>query len=153
MRVSVRTLCDFVARSGDLDLRFTPVPSASQGIEGHQLVAATRPSHYLIEESLNISYQGLEVAGRVDAYDPRQHCVEEIKTFRGRVQQIKENQRALHLAQLKVYAYMLCVRDGLSEIEACLIYFNVDTKKSIPSGKGIGFAIFSFTSSSCVLPT
>ena len=30
-RVAVRTLCDFTARQGDLDHRFTPAPSAQEG--------------------------------------------------------------------------------------------------------------------------
>ena len=38
--VAVRTLCDFSARQGDLDTRFTPGPTAAQGQEGHRLVAA-----------------------------------------------------------------------------------------------------------------
>ena len=36
--VAVRTLCEFTARRGDLDLRFTPSPTGPQGIAGHQLV-------------------------------------------------------------------------------------------------------------------
>ena len=32
--VSVRALCDFTARRGDLDLRFTPTPTAQEGTKG-----------------------------------------------------------------------------------------------------------------------
>jgi len=32
--VAVRELCAFTAKRGDLDLRFTPSPTAEQGIEG-----------------------------------------------------------------------------------------------------------------------
>ena len=32
-RVSVRALCEFTAKVGDLDLRFTPSPTALEGIE------------------------------------------------------------------------------------------------------------------------
>ena len=42
--VAVRTLCEFTARRGDLDLRFTPAPSALEGIAGHQAVTARRAS-------------------------------------------------------------------------------------------------------------
>ena len=30
--VAVRALCEFTARRGDLDLRFTPAPTAAEGI-------------------------------------------------------------------------------------------------------------------------
>lgn len=39
-RVAVRALCEFTAREGDLDHRFTPAPSAQEGIQGHTLVAS-----------------------------------------------------------------------------------------------------------------
>ena len=39
-RVAVRELCEFAAKTGDLDHRFTPSPSAQEGIAGHQLVTA-----------------------------------------------------------------------------------------------------------------
>ena len=42
--VAVRTLCDFAARQGDLDTRFTPGPTAAQGQEGHRLVAGRATS-------------------------------------------------------------------------------------------------------------
>ena len=40
--VAVRALCEFAAKLGDLDLRFTPSPTSQQGIAGHQTVAARR---------------------------------------------------------------------------------------------------------------
>jgi len=41
-RVAVRELCEFTAKAGDLDLRFTPSPTAQEGIAGHRTVAARR---------------------------------------------------------------------------------------------------------------
>lgn len=40
--VAVRALCEFTARAGDLDLRFTPAPSALEGMAGHSHVAPGR---------------------------------------------------------------------------------------------------------------
>ena len=40
--VSVRALCEFTAKAGDLDRRFTPSPSAQEGMEGHSTIAARR---------------------------------------------------------------------------------------------------------------
>ena len=44
--VAVRTLCEFTAKQGDLDLRFTPSPTALQGMAGHCEVTSRRGSHY-----------------------------------------------------------------------------------------------------------
>lgn len=42
-QVAVRALCEFSAKRGDLDLRFTPSPSALEGIAGHTLVTSGAP--------------------------------------------------------------------------------------------------------------
>ena len=44
--VSVRALCEFTAKAGDLDRRFTPSPSAQEGMEGHATIAARRRAGY-----------------------------------------------------------------------------------------------------------
>ncbi len=109
-RVAVRTLCDFTARQGDLDHRFTPAPSAQEGIEGHALVAKRRENiaGYLAELPLSGEYQGLRVAGRADGFDVAANCVEEVKTHRSSLARMADNQRALHWAQVKVYGALLC---------------------------------------------
>ena len=40
--VAVRALCEFTAKVGDLDLRFTPSPTAQEGIAGHGVVTSRR---------------------------------------------------------------------------------------------------------------
>ena len=59
--VAVRALCEFTAKQGDLDLRFTPSPSAQEGIAGHALVASRRGEHHLSEVSVS-GRHGLTVA-------------------------------------------------------------------------------------------
>ena len=54
--VSVRTLCEFTAKQGDLDLRFTPAPTALQGMEGHQLVQSRRGADYEAQVALHGEY-------------------------------------------------------------------------------------------------
>ncbi|PAV70256.1 hypothetical protein WR25_04367 [Diploscapter pachys] len=68
--VAVRALCEFSAKVGDLDLRFTPSPSAQEGIAGHRRVVAKRGADYEPEVALEGQYQGLRVRGRADGYDP-----------------------------------------------------------------------------------
>ncbi|OYU78793.1 MAG: hypothetical protein CFE45_29435, partial [Burkholderiales bacterium PBB5] len=52
-RIAVRELCAFAAKRGDLDLRFTPAPSAQEGIAGHQLVAGRRGAGHVSELALS----------------------------------------------------------------------------------------------------
>jgi DNA excision repair protein ERCC-2 len=77
--VAVRTLCEFTAKHGDLDLRFTPSPSSEEGIAGHAVVASRRPSSYQKEVSLSGQFKRLVVRGRADGYDPTHNRLEEIK--------------------------------------------------------------------------
>ncbi|MFC6671927.1 ATP-dependent DNA helicase [Marinobacterium aestuariivivens] len=125
MRVAVRTLCDFAARSGSLDHRYTPSPTAEEGIEGHAKVQARRGSDYQPELALSGECEGLELNGRADGYDPHRQRLEEIKTHRGDLSRLSEAQQALHWAQLRVYGALLCARDGLESIELALIYYDI----------------------------
>lgn len=126
--LAVRALCDFTAKQGDLDLRFTPSPSALEGMAGHRMVALRRPPHYQTEVSLSADYKNLRVRGRADGYDAESGQLEEIKTYRGNLEAMRENHRQLHWAQLKVYGHLLCCRDGLPQIKLALVYFNVATQ-------------------------
>lgn len=126
--VAVRALCEFTAKLGDLDLRFTPSPSALEGMAGHRMVAMRRPARYQTEISLSGDYKNLRVSGRADGYDAEQGQLEEIKTYRGNLDAMRENHRHLHWAQLKVYGHLLCLKEGLSHIKLALVYFNVATQ-------------------------
>lgn len=130
--VAVRALCEFTARRGDLDLRFTPAPTAQEGIAGHTLVAARRGPGYQTEINLAGSYgagDALQVRGRADGFDPALGQLEEVKTFRGDFDTIKPNQRTLHWAQLKVYGWLMCQAQGLAEIKLALVYFQIDKQE------------------------
>ncbi|MFJ4113309.1 ATP-dependent DNA helicase [Pseudomonas sp. NPDC089758] len=125
-RVAVRALCEFTAKAGDLDLRFTPSPTAQEGMEGHRRVVARRAAGYEAEVALEGAYQGLQVRGRADGYDPAANRLEEIKTYRGDLARQPANHRQLHWAQAKVYAWLLCQARQLPAIEVALVYLNVD---------------------------
>ena len=127
--VGVRALCEFTAKAGDLDLRFTPAPSAAEGMAGHATVVGRRGAGYIAELALAGEHAGLLISGRADGYDPVQNLLEEIKTHRGDVARIPDNHRALHWAQAKVYGWLLCAERGLEEIELALVYFNVVSQK------------------------
>ena len=123
--VTVRALCEFTAKHGDLDLRFTPSPSAQEGIAGHGIVASRRGPDYEAEVTLEGAFEELRVRGRADGYDPVKKLLEEVKTFRGDLRAMASNKRALHWAQAKIYGHLLCQSRALSHITLSLVYFDV----------------------------
>ncbi|RRV10841.1 ATP-dependent DNA helicase [Pseudomonas sp. v388] len=127
--VAVRALCEFTAKIGDLDLRFTPSPTAQEGIAGHRTVASRRSADYQAEVSLSGDYRELRVRGRADGYDAAGNQLEEVKTYRGEFDAIPANHRQLHWAQVKVYGWLLCRQLQLSEVTLALVYFNIVTER------------------------
>ncbi|MVW80579.1 ATP-dependent DNA helicase [Bordetella sp. 02P26C-1] len=127
--VAVRTLCEFTARAGDLDLRFTPAPTGAEGVAGHGKVVARRGPDYESEIALFGQYDSLLVRGRADGYDAAANQLEEIKTYRGELGSVRENHRALHWAQACVYGHLMCQARGLSNLRIALVYFNLVTEE------------------------
>ena len=99
LRVAVRELCEFTAKEGDLDLRFTPSPTAQEGMAGHATVVARRGPDYVCELPLIGEFEWLTVSGRADGFDPEFRLLEEIKTHRGDISRIPANHRLLHWAE------------------------------------------------------
>ncbi len=130
--VAVRALCEFAAKQGDLDRRFTPSPTSQQGINGHQTVAASRSATYRSEVSLSGEYRNLVVRGRADGYDPDRQLLEEVKTFKGDLDLIPQNHRYLHWAQAKVYGALLCRQFDLVELTVSLVYFDIGKQQEAP---------------------
>ncbi len=127
--VAVRELCEFTAKQGDLDLRFTPAPTALEGMAGHAVAASRRGAGYRAEVALCGSYQSLRVRGRADGYDPAQQRIDEVKTFKGRLDRQPASHRHLHWAQAKVYGWLLCEQEQLAHIDVALVYLDVGTQQ------------------------
>ena len=123
--VAVRAMCEFTAKVGDLDLRFTPSPSAQEGIAGHRTVSGRRDPQYQSEVALSGSFHELTVRGRADGYDATLNQLEEVKTYRGDLDAMPDNHRQLHWAQAKVYGWLICQQRRLPEVTVALVYFNI----------------------------
>ena len=127
--IAVRALCEFTAKRGDLDLRFTPSPTGAEGIEGHGVVTARRAAGYQTEVPLEGDFGPLRVRGRADGWDPAALRLEEIKTYRGDLAHVPDNHRQLHWAQVRVYGALICRQLGLAKVELALVYFNIDSRQ------------------------
>ena len=128
-RVAVRELCEFAAKRGDLDHRFTPSPSAQEGIAGHKVVAGRRGPARRSEVTVSGQYKELLVRGRADGFDPEAGLLEEVKTYRGELERIPANHGALHWAQAKVYGALLCAQLGMPELDISLVYFEIKSQE------------------------
>jgi Rad3-related DNA helicase len=127
--IAVRALCEFTAKTGDLDLRFTPSPTALEGMLGHRTVASRRSDKYQSEVALEGEFLQLKVRGRADGYDPAQNCLEEVKTYRGDLSKQPANHRQLHWAQAKIYGWLMCRKLELAQINLALVYFDIVSEK------------------------
>jgi Rad3-related DNA helicase len=127
--IAVRALCEFTAKTSDLDLRFTPSPTALEGIVGHRTVASRRSEGYQSEVALEGLYRTLTVKGRADGYDPAQNCLEEVKTYRGDLSKQPANHRQLHWAQAKIYGWLMCRKRDLPRINLALVYFDIVSER------------------------
>lgn len=126
--VSVRSLCEFTAKRGDLDRRFTPSATALEGQALQMAVYARRAPGYETELPLEARWGNLLVRGRADGFEADVNRLEEIKTIRGPVDLIPENRRALHWAQLETYGALIAADRGLEELELALVYVDADTQ-------------------------
>ncbi|MDM4766588.1 helicase C-terminal domain-containing protein [Pelomonas sp. SE-A7] len=127
--VAVRELCEFAAKTGDLDLRFTPAPTALEGMEGHARVAQRRGFGYETELSLQGLHEELLVRGRADGWDAARGRLEEIKTHKGKLERQPATHRALHWAQLRIYGHLLCELKQLDQVELALVYLNITSEQ------------------------
>ena len=125
----MRELCEFAAKRGDLDHRFTPSPSAQDGIAGHKIVAGRRGSTRRSEVAVSGQYKELFVRGRADGFDAQAGLLEEVKTYRGALERMPANHRALHWAQAKVYGALLCAQLRLPELDISLVYFEIKSQE------------------------
>ncbi|MFT7724787.1 MAG: ATP-dependent DNA helicase [Roseateles sp.] len=126
--VSVRSLCEFTAKRGSLDRRFTPSATSLEGQAGQLAVIARRSPGYETELPLEGRHGHLRVRGRADGYEADVNRLEEIKTVRGPVELVPENRRALHWAQLQTYGALIAADRGLAELELALVYVDADTQ-------------------------
>ncbi len=126
--VSVRSLCEFTAKHGDLDRRFTPSATALEGLLGQAVVQGRRGPAYECEVALQGRFGPLLVRGRADGYDGPTNRLEEIKTIRGQPEAVAENRRHLHWAQLQTYGALLCAARELQEVQLALVYVDAGTQ-------------------------
>jgi len=136
IELTVKELCELTLPSGDIGGTFASDISAMANITDiYKRLQAEAEGYYNtdVELSGTVSFGGIyyTVSGKAggvirgaDGYV----CVDQIKCVRG--YEFFSSPKELDLAQMKCYAYLLCVRDSLESVRCRLSYYNADTKKT-----------------------
>jgi DNA excision repair protein ERCC-2 len=131
--IAVRTLVDYVLRSGDLDLRFAAPGRPLAGIRAHQRVQQQRPEGYRAEVPVSIEFETadliLVVSGRIDGVLETEETtiVEEIKSTTKDLDLIKSRPDPCHWGQARVYACLLANERDLDAVTIQLTYVHLDS--------------------------
>ncbi|MBC1807745.1 ATP-dependent DNA helicase [Listeria sp. FSL L7-0993] len=132
VQISVRRLVEFVQRSGSIDSRMTSSDRALEGTKIHQLLQKEAGEEYVAEVRLNMERVVDEIAfsldGRADGIINAQ-TIDEIKTTETPMEEITEDFRPLHWAQLICYGFMLAEKSNLAEVTLQLTYYQVTDKE------------------------
>ncbi|MBC1724455.1 ATP-dependent DNA helicase [Listeria seeligeri] len=128
VQISVRRLVEFVLRGGSIDSRMTSSDRALEGTKIHQLLQKSAGEEYQAEVSLKLdrTVDGVVflLDGRADGIINEQ-TIDEIKTTETVMEEITEEFRPLHWAQLICYGFMLAEKSDLPEVTLQLTYYQV----------------------------
>lgn len=133
--ISVRSLVEFLMRSGDIDNRHTAQEQNAMqaGSRIHREIQRSMGPEYRAEVSMShtVSFERYElvIEGRADGIFVQDGIVtvDEIKGTYRSLQKIREP-IPVHLAQAKCYAYIHAVQQALSEIHVRMTYCHLETE-------------------------
>lgn len=135
IQVAIRSLVEFICRKGDLSNDFSPSARAIEGIRLHQLVQRQQSENYQSEVPLSYTYPiseelSLVLSGRADGIirDGNNITVDEIKSTAIELEHLNEP-LSVHLAQAKVYAFILAKTYQLDHIHVRLTYIQIESEE------------------------
>lgn len=133
INISVGELVERMLRSGDLQFGSFSVTKPVESIRAHQMIQRSRPCEYREEVVVSHRFETgdtiLETSGRIDGVMkyPEKVIIEEIKTTRRDLESVERDDNLLHWGQLKTYAFMYSVQEGLEEIDCRLTYYHLES--------------------------
>ncbi|MDE7131407.1 MAG: ATP-dependent DNA helicase, partial [Lachnospiraceae bacterium] len=145
VHISVRSLVEFILRSGDIDNRRTASPenAMQEGSRIHRMIQRRMGPEYQAEVGLKYVYDTGEyeiiVEGRADGIITEQLLQEQLtQRVRVTVDEIKgvfrdikkmKDSVPVHLAQAKCYAYIYAAQNGLNAICVRMTYCHMETEE------------------------
>lgn len=136
VRISVRSLVEFILRSGDIDNRraASPENAMQEGGRIHRMIQRRMGPSYQAEVSLAHAYDAGEyeivVEGRADGIITESETVT-VDEIKGTYHDLKKMKGPVpvHLAQAKCYAYIYATQKKLPEIRVRMTYCHIETEE------------------------
>ena len=137
IRISVRSLVEFILREGDIDNRVSGSMEKDAMLLGgkiHRKIQSRMGTNYTAEVPLKIQMPCdgfvLQIEGRADGVlkDDGKVLIDEIKGILRSLEHL-EAPVPVHLAQAKCYAYIYAEQKNLEEIGVQMTYCNLDTEE------------------------
>ncbi len=137
LKISVRSLVEFLLRSGNIDNRIHHAPDTAmqEGGRIHRMLQKREGPEYHAEVPLSFTvtdkHYMLTVDGRADGiiiYKDKTVTIDEIKGTYRDVKKIKATEE-VHLAQAKCYAAIYTRQENLTDISVRITYCNIDTEE------------------------
>lgn len=144
--ISVRTLVEYVLRSGDLDFGFVTSTRGVEGTRAHQQVQRSYDKDFrqevMVSHIFEVDDFYIEVSGRMDGYGiiDDERVVDEIKSTARALDQLKIDDYPLHWAQVQFYGYMMCLEESLKEVTLQLTYISLEDYSTRKFKKKMDFA-------------
>ena len=133
LTVAVRTLVAFVLQAGDLESTFAGPQRSLEGVRAHQRIQHSRPAGYqsevVVHHELETTDFILSISGRIDGVfsEGTRVVVDEIKSTHRDLSKLEEKPDPLHWGQVKVYAWLYAMQQGLTEVDVQLTYCQLTT--------------------------
>lgn len=137
IRISVRSLVEFILREGDIDNRVSGSMEKDAMLLGgkiHRKIQSRMGTNYTAEVPLKIQMPCdgfvLQIEGRADGVlkDDGKVLIDEIKGILRSLEHL-EAPVPVHLAQAKCYAYIYAVQNSLKCIDVQMTYCQVETEE------------------------
>jgi len=135
IKIGIRELVEFTLRSGDIKASFLSSTRAIDGTKAHQRYQKKQKTlldtNYLSEVSLKYSHiygdDEVILSGRVDGIDLSDGIVlDEIKSTNRSLEDITHVEE-MHMAQLKLYAYIYGIMEGVDTLGLRIIYIELES--------------------------
>ena len=128
-KISVRNLVEFILRRGSIDNRKKSNHTALEGVKIHRKLqkeaGETYEKEVFLKTTVELDDIQLTIEGRADGIFQKDglYYIDEIKTSEPRFEDLEQEQVDLFFHQARVYAYIYCHKQELTEINLQLTYF------------------------------
>ncbi len=127
-RINVRALAEYLFQDGSLGVASPAGRSAQEGMKAHRKLQGRGVPGYRAEVELTRLFSGerldLEISGRADGIFDRDGLthIEEIKTTRRSLAEVRPEGSPAHVAQLGIYGWLFCLQHDHAAVALDLVY-------------------------------